>query len=369
MRRYSSMLFLVVMLVGCGLRDAVPQAASPSSTRSLSARDMAGKKPAPQADLGTLFVSVPRLNEVLSYRWPYDGAPGKITRGVSAPGALAVSSSGELFVANAATVSGYATSRYSGKKSGSLLDVIQGLHTYALSADGSNHLFAVGGNGYLKYGPPYRQAQAITLGDCVEWEGVDKAGNVFFDGYCPPLSSDGQLTELFAPSYTRSRTIGSVSAFPEAFTFDRSGHLWVYNANAEPGQPSSATIAEYSSSDLGGNPMRAVGVSYSGAAQLLVGNGERTLFVSGVCCDILDSYLLPSGAIGGVTNGIHNHGAMTVDSNGDLLVLNAGPPGTITEYRRPYVTGKNGGNLYRTIALPSGAVPWDLVYVPQTGTP
>jgi hypothetical protein len=347
------------MLAGCGGSQPGIGAAGPQSFQAVTHLATSAMKPGGILYAGILNSSPSQVRE---YQYPFGRFFGRITDGIAlgnccsheCNSGIAIDHSGELFVADYGdnTVTGYATPNYFGKKPGTLLTVISSGITSpcGIVIDGENNLFVTLGNGgdfVNEYAPPYKHVlRQFTEGCGISWTAVNSQGNFF-------MQTCSAIYEFIRPNW-RHRVISEGLDDPNAFAFDAQDNLWVSNEG-------NSTVTEYACCAYGGPPVLTLDVNFDLLNQVFVYKGYVCVVNGGssvIVCEVPPDY----SSTWTITSGLHYPGLGIVDDQGDPIVSNCCVDGHIAEYKWPWATGSNGGNLYRT--LPGDA--WPMAYLPET---
>ena len=344
-------------LVACSAPATAPLMAPQSAPLTASQSE----RPAPEPMIALPQTLSPAANQVfiaescaessscsptegLVYR--LDGRP--ITDGIANPVAMAVDTSGNLYVSNAVTANAGNVTVYAAH-SGRLIRVLTGYRgdSYALAFSPDGDLYVV---------------------------------SDYIDGCCEIAGS----VAVYAPGQALpARRLSDVASFPGRPAFDASGDLYQPNFDTFPGY-----ISVYAPGARA--PYRTINKGLGFPLALMFGTHEQFYVLNGVFgggTDILvyrhdgDSPLMT------ITAGVSNSSAIALDSSGELYVANRGQgdvPSSVSVYApgasEPTRTIKTGihvpvalafdtaGNLYVANAPPKGANTVT-VYAPGAETP
>jgi hypothetical protein len=231
----------------------------------------------------------------------------------------------------------------------------------ALGIDASLDLFVLDGTNVLEYEPPYTGAPLRTIS--VSNASMPTTMSVSLDGHFaladslsswPPTHS----VWVYAPPYT-GPPVQIAGDFPNGLAFDASNDLFVASSSLVWNQSSAETVLEYAP-------------PYSGAPTLTLSSGlnepgalafdhQGDLFVANINGPNVMEYAPPYGSSSPVTisAGMTAPWTLSLDYDGDLFVSNAptngpgvGTPITLAAYTSPYASAPT---MFADI--PNGGVP------------
>ncbi|HTW83960.1 MAG TPA: hypothetical protein VMD91_07845 [Candidatus Sulfotelmatobacter sp.] len=228
-----------------------------------------------------LFVADESLNTVTEYAPPYTGAPiTSISSSVNGPKQMRLDAVSDLFVIDSSAVTEYAPP-YTGTPT-SITNTISEPGAIALNTSGELFVGNLSSNKVTGYTSPYTGAPAVTISTGINYPGslaFDAAGDLFV------ANQTGETVTEYAAPYTGSPkvTISSGISGPESLVFDPLGNLFVANHAGN-------TVTEYASPYTGAPVVTLSGLSQPNA---LVLDGAGDLFVANQANSTISIYAPP----------------------------------------------------------------------------